>query len=211
MVKLLPVFSQMRKLPTLTQIYPLEVVACYPAPQGQKAHETVVTFEVKPSEVAKALESFGLKPGKPAVGEEEALEDQHRAEHHHRRARPEEDGGEHRADQVAGGAAGDGEVEHLRREDERRGQADEGHTARRERAAHAPQGDAEAGRRERAGRHRRLAVQEPIGDVHRATPSQSRMSADRRPRMLREKVPRRQRPGLSRRRSLAAPERQRLR
>jgi outer membrane protein assembly factor BamB len=60
----------LRKLPTLTQIYPLEVVACYPAPQGQKAHETVVTFDVKPSEVAKALESFGLKPGKPAVGEE---------------------------------------------------------------------------------------------------------------------------------------------
>jgi outer membrane protein assembly factor BamB len=59
-----------RKLAYLTQIYPLEVVACYPHPKGQKAHETVVVFDVKPSEVAKALESLGLKPGKPAVGEE---------------------------------------------------------------------------------------------------------------------------------------------
>jgi outer membrane protein assembly factor BamB len=58
-----------RKLPTLKDIYPLEVVATYPAPRGQKAHETVVTFECKPSEVHQALESFGLKPGKPARGE----------------------------------------------------------------------------------------------------------------------------------------------
>jgi len=58
-----------RKLPTLKEIYPLEVVATYPAPRGQKAHETVVIFEVKPSEVHKAMESFGLKPGTPARGE----------------------------------------------------------------------------------------------------------------------------------------------
>lgn len=60
-----------RKLPNLQEIYPLEVVATYPAPYGQKAHETVVTFDVKPSDVAKALESFGLKPGSPARGDEE--------------------------------------------------------------------------------------------------------------------------------------------
>lgn len=58
-----------RKLPNLDQIYPLEVIATYPAPKGQKAHETVVVFEVKPSEVHKALEGLGLKPGKPAKGE----------------------------------------------------------------------------------------------------------------------------------------------
>lgn len=57
-----------RKLPKLDQIYPIEVIACYPAPKGQKAHETVVTFTVKPSDVHKALESLGLKPGKPAMG-----------------------------------------------------------------------------------------------------------------------------------------------
>jgi hypothetical protein len=59
-----------RKLPKLTEIYPIEVIATYPAPRGQKAHETVVTFEVKPSDVHKALQSLGLKPGKPAKGED---------------------------------------------------------------------------------------------------------------------------------------------
>jgi hypothetical protein len=55
-----------RKLPNLEQIYPIEVVACFAAPKGQKAHETVVTIEVTPSDVHKAIESLGLKPGKPA-------------------------------------------------------------------------------------------------------------------------------------------------
>jgi len=58
-----------RKLPTLKETYPLEVFASYPAPRGQKAHETVVTFDCKPSDVHKALESLGVKPGKPARGE----------------------------------------------------------------------------------------------------------------------------------------------
>jgi hypothetical protein len=59
-----------RKLPNLTEIYPIEVVACYPAPRGQKAHETVVTFSgIKPTQVHKALEELGLKAGKPALGE----------------------------------------------------------------------------------------------------------------------------------------------
>jgi hypothetical protein len=50
-------------------IYPIEVIACWPYPKGQKAHETVVTIDVKPSEVHKALESLGLKPGTPVMGE----------------------------------------------------------------------------------------------------------------------------------------------
>jgi len=49
--------------------WPIEVIACYPYPKGQKAHETVVTIDIKPSEVHKALESFGLKPGAPVRGE----------------------------------------------------------------------------------------------------------------------------------------------
>jgi hypothetical protein len=64
-----------RKFARYDQIYPLEVVATYPDehnPQGQKAHETVVIFtNVKPSEVHKALEGFGLKPGKAGMGESE--------------------------------------------------------------------------------------------------------------------------------------------
>lgn len=59
-----------RKLEKYDQIYPVEVVACWPdEKKGQKAHETVVTIEAKPSDVHKALESVGLKPGKPARGE----------------------------------------------------------------------------------------------------------------------------------------------
>lgn len=62
-----------RKLPDLSEIYPLEVI-CTLATGGdgkraQKSHETVLVCEVKPSEVAKALEELGLKPGKPAKGE----------------------------------------------------------------------------------------------------------------------------------------------
>jgi hypothetical protein len=58
-----------RKLAKYEQVYPIEVVACWPDPKGKKAHETVVTIDVKPSDVHKALESLGLKAGKPAVGE----------------------------------------------------------------------------------------------------------------------------------------------
>ena len=54
-----------RKLPTLKDIYPLEVVATYPTPQGQKAHETVVVFDtgLKLSDVHKKLEELGAKAG----------------------------------------------------------------------------------------------------------------------------------------------------
>jgi hypothetical protein len=58
-----------RKLPQHDKVYPIEVVACWPDPKGKKAHETVVTMDVKPSDVHKALETVGLKPGKPALGE----------------------------------------------------------------------------------------------------------------------------------------------
>jgi hypothetical protein len=59
-----------RKLANLPDIYPCEVVATWPAPKGGKAHETVVTFDVMPSDVHKALESLGLKPGHPGRGED---------------------------------------------------------------------------------------------------------------------------------------------
>src|SRR4051812_1191688 len=64
-----------RKLEKYDQIYPIEVVACAGFKEGgEKAHETVVTIDVKPSEVHKALEGLGLKPGKPAFGEDSAAE-----------------------------------------------------------------------------------------------------------------------------------------
>src|SRR5438034_2295520 len=58
-----------RKLPHLKEIYPLEVIACWPHPKGKKAHETVVTIEAKPSAVHAALVKLGLKPGTPVMGE----------------------------------------------------------------------------------------------------------------------------------------------
>jgi len=60
-----------RKLPALEQVYPIEVIATFGYREGKKgkAHETVVTTEVLPSEVHKALESLGIKAGKPAKGE----------------------------------------------------------------------------------------------------------------------------------------------
>ncbi len=58
-----------RKLATLKEIYPIEVVAAFGAPKGQKAHETVLVYDVLPSDVHKALEQLGLKPGQPARGE----------------------------------------------------------------------------------------------------------------------------------------------
>jgi hypothetical protein len=61
-----------RKLPNLTEVYPIEVIATLPSPEGKKAHETVVTFSAKPSEIHAALVGLGLKPGKPALGEDTA-------------------------------------------------------------------------------------------------------------------------------------------
>lgn len=58
-----------RKLPNLKEVYPLEVIACWPHPKGKKAHEAIVTIDVKPSDVHKALESLGLKAGKPIMGQ----------------------------------------------------------------------------------------------------------------------------------------------
>lgn len=66
---LIPCRIAPRKLPNLPEIYPIEVGATFPAPRGQKAHETIVTLEAKPTEVHKALEGLGLKPGKPVRGE----------------------------------------------------------------------------------------------------------------------------------------------
>jgi len=66
----LPARIAPRKLATLNDIYPIEVIATYPAPRGQKAHETVISFtDVRPSDVQRALLDLGLKPGKPARGE----------------------------------------------------------------------------------------------------------------------------------------------
>ena len=66
----------------LEEVYPIEVIACWPYKKepkpgdkvGKKAHETVVTIDVLPSDVKKAMESLGAKAGKPGLGEESAAE-----------------------------------------------------------------------------------------------------------------------------------------
>ncbi|MBY0458534.1 MAG: YdjY domain-containing protein [Gemmataceae bacterium] len=58
-----------RKLEHLKgEVYPIELIASWGHPKGKKAHETVLTIDVYPSEVHKGLEQLGLKPGKPAKG-----------------------------------------------------------------------------------------------------------------------------------------------
>ncbi len=60
-----------RKVLDSGEVYPIEVIACWGKDKkGKKAHETVVTIDVLPSDVAKAVESLGAKAGKPAVGED---------------------------------------------------------------------------------------------------------------------------------------------
>ena len=60
-----------RKLEYLKgEVYPLEVIATWPHPKGKKAHETIVTTEVLPSDIHKAIESLGFKAGKPVMGGE---------------------------------------------------------------------------------------------------------------------------------------------
>lgn len=59
-----------RKLPNLPDIYPIEVISTWATPKGQKAHETIVIFDVLPSDVHKAIESLGLKAGKPGRGDD---------------------------------------------------------------------------------------------------------------------------------------------
>jgi len=60
-----------RKLEHLKgEVYPIELIAGWPHPKGKKAHEIVVSMDANPSEVHKALEKLGLKPGKPAKGED---------------------------------------------------------------------------------------------------------------------------------------------
>jgi hypothetical protein len=66
----------------LEEVYPIEVIACWaykkePKPgdkAGKKAHETVLTIDVLPSDVAKAMEQLGAKAGKPGYGEDKAAE-----------------------------------------------------------------------------------------------------------------------------------------
>src|SRR5260370_12056439 len=56
--------------PRYKEIYPIEVLACWPVPKSQKTHQTVLTIEPTPSAIDKRLVVPRLKPGQPAIGDE---------------------------------------------------------------------------------------------------------------------------------------------
>src|ERR1700693_2393668 len=63
-----------RKLAYLKgEVYPIEVIACWPHPRGKKAHETIVTIEELRTAVHKAIEALGLKAGAPLMGGEKEV------------------------------------------------------------------------------------------------------------------------------------------
>ena len=66
--KTITIDAKIAKLPIYEKAYPIEVIACYPHPKGKKAHETVVTIDVKPSYIHKCLVDLGLKLGVPVMG-----------------------------------------------------------------------------------------------------------------------------------------------
>jgi hypothetical protein len=105
--------------------------------------------------------------GEPAVGEEQALHDQHRGDGQRADPGADQDDGEGAAEQVTRDAGQHLEVEHLHREDERRDQA----RHRREPIVEVGPGPphAEGERRDGEDREHRghRPVDDPVGDVHR--------------------------------------------
>jgi hypothetical protein len=67
--RLIKIDAKVAPRKVLKEIYPIEVIACWPHPRGKKAHETVVTIEANPSAIHKALQGLGLKAGKPVMGQ----------------------------------------------------------------------------------------------------------------------------------------------
>ena len=65
------------------------------------------------------VEDVRAQGQQPAILEDQRLDADHGGQHQDRRPRAEQDGGQGRAQQVAGGAAGNGEVQHLAGEDGR--------------------------------------------------------------------------------------------
>ena len=102
-----------------------------------------------------------------AVLEQKTLHDEHRGHHHHRRAGSEQGRHQRAADQMAGRSARHRKIHHLRREQERRGQAEQRNPSGRQFAPHVPLGEADARGGNHRGDRRRLAVNESIRNVHK--------------------------------------------
>ena len=101
-----------------------------------------------------------------AVGEQQALDEQDHG--HAERTRPgaDEHRGQDAAEQVAAGAGGDREVEHLHGEDEGGDQPGQRRLALLERLGGAAQADPDPAGGHRPGGQRRRGVDEAVGNVH---------------------------------------------
>ncbi len=108
----------------------------------------------------------GAEGGDAAVGEEQALHEEDDAHAEHGGERADQHRRERAAQEVAAGAGGDREVEHLGGEDERRDQPGHRRGPVVELAAGAGQRDADAHDRGGSGGDRRRRVEESVGHVH---------------------------------------------
>ena len=98
------------------------------APAGQPAHGVVSHVGHRHADDAH-VEDVGAQRQQPAILEDQRLDADHAGHHQDGRPGAEQDGGQGRAHQVPGGAAGDGEVEHLPGEDGRCQHAHQRHLA----------------------------------------------------------------------------------
>ena len=124
-------------------------------------------------------EDVGAERGHSAVGEEQALHDQHHADRQDRRPGTDEDGGERTPHQVAARAGPDREVQHLRCEDEGGDQPGQWRCPVVELAAGTAQGEPDRGGGDHTGRHRGGGVEEAIGHVHVGGPPLGCRSSER--------------------------------
>ena len=116
------------------------------------------------------VHEVGPERRQPAVGEEQALHDQHGADDHRPRPRAEHDRRERPPHQVARDAHPDGEVDHLRGEDERRHRPHQDRRPVAQPALQPPEPHREPGRRHHGRRRRHPRVEHRVGNVHRRDP-----------------------------------------
>ena len=102
-----------------------------------------------------------------AIGEEQGLNDDDDGDHERADPRAEQDRRERATHEVPGGSGGNREIEHLRREDERGGNAGEGNLPIAEFAAAHPKSERNKHQRDDGGGQGDLGFEEPIGGVHR--------------------------------------------
>ena len=111
------------------------------------------------------LRMFAPSARDAAVGEEEGLDDQHHRHDEAGEPGPEQDRGQSGAEQVAAGAAHDGEVEHLDGEDERGQDAEQGNAGFVELDVGHAQAIGHRRRGQEPAQHRHARAQEAVRDV----------------------------------------------